>query len=112
MDRSDQPLELETVAPVAMVERRKHRRRPVVWRGKLEAPNTRGAACAILNLSLGGAKLSSAATVAIGDCVKLTIDRFGTLAARVVWHEDGHMGVQFLEEEATVAAMFGAALSL
>ncbi len=112
MDRTDSPLELESVDRAAMVERRRHKRRPVVWRGRLEIANDRAVACAILNLSLGGAKLSASATVAIGDCVKLTIDRFGTLEARVVWHEDGHLGVQFLAEEAAVAAMFGPSLSL
>jgi len=86
-------------------ERRLHRRKPVVWLGMLDTAAVRSITCAILNVSLGGAKISAEAVVAVGDPVKLTIMRYGTLAATVVWYEDGEIGVRFLDAPARVAAM-------
>jgi hypothetical protein len=92
-------------------ERRRHKRKPVLWKAVLDT-GSGPAECAILDLSLGGAKLRVAATGTQRQRVTLVIDRFGPLEAEVIWSRSGRMGVRFTAAPEIVAGTIGAALPL
>lgn len=93
-------------------ERRKHKRKPVLWSARVETGRD-VAPCVILDLSLGGAKLKGTAEGAkTRDRVMLVIDRFGAIPAEVVWARSGHMGLRFTDRPENVAHIIGAALPL
>jgi hypothetical protein len=93
-------------------ERRKHKRKPVLWSARIEARDEI-VPCIILDLSLGGAKLKGqAASARTRDRVMLVIDRFGAIPAEVVWSRSGHMGLRFTERPESVSHIIGAALPL
>ncbi|HUZ75407.1 MAG TPA: PilZ domain-containing protein [Stellaceae bacterium] len=112
MDARQTSLERGRAAPAAKAERRRHRRRQVVWQGKIETRDSRLVACAVLNLSLGGAMVAADGAFAAGDWIKLSITRIGSVEAEIVWHDDGHLGVRFLDDPARIAGIFGGALTL
>jgi hypothetical protein len=112
MDARHTSLAREETAPTARAERRQHKRKQVVWQGKIETRDARILGCAVLNLSLGGAKLAVDGAFAAGDWVKLSINRIGMIEAEIVWHGGGHVGVRFLDDPARIAAIFGGALTL
>ena len=112
MDARQTSLERGTAALAAAAERRRHKRKPVVWQGKIETHDARAVTCAVLNLSLGGAKLAVEGVFVAGDRVKLSINRIGALEVEIVWHDDGYLGVRFCDAPAQIAAIFGGALTL
>jgi PilZ domain len=112
MDARQTELGRDGAAVVTKPERRRHRRKPVVWIGIIETRDARAVSCAVLNLSLGGAKLAADGAFVAGDRVKLSIDRIGALEVEIVWREEGHVGVRFIDAPAQIAAIFGGALTL
>jgi hypothetical protein len=101
----------QVVGGATPADRRQHKRKPVLWAARIE---TRDGACEciILDLSLGGAKLRSAAEVAKQQMVTLVIDRFGALNAEVMWARSGRMGLRFVDEPDQIAHIIGATLPL
>ncbi len=111
MDARQTSLE-RSATPAAKSERRRYKRKPVVWQGKIETGDARMIACAVLNLSLGGAKIAADGAFTAGDWIKLSITRVGMIEAEIVWSDDGHVGVRFRDDPARIAAIFGGALTL
>jgi hypothetical protein len=92
-------------------ERRKYKRKPVLWAAKLETASGRHE-CITLDLSLGGAKLRVDTTVAPNEQVTLVFDRFGPLRAEVAWVEGGTIGLRFTEDPQRVGNALGGSLPL
>lgn len=112
MDARHTSLARGETTPISRAERRQHKRKQVVWQGKIETRDARMFACAVLNLSLGGAKLAVDGALAAGDWIKLSINRIGMVEAEIVWLDDGHVGVRFVDAPARIAAIFAGALTL
>lgn len=91
--------------------RRKHKRKPVLWAARIETPDG-DFDCIALDLSRGGAKVRLAAPLALHQAVTLVIDRFGALGAEVVWRRSGQVGLKFTDDPATIARILGNSLPL
>ena len=101
----------QVVGGATPADRRQHKRKPVLWAARIETRDGPGE-CIILDLSLGGAKLRSSASVAVRDEVMLVIDRFGALNAEVMWARSGKMGLRFIDAPDQIAHIIGATLPL
>ena len=93
-------------------ERRRARRKRVLWTGQVEADN-RLVNCAVVDVSLQGAR------VRMDDDSKLpkgplaiALSRFGMFQAEVVWTKDRMSGLRFLESIDRVADTIGRQLPL
>lgn len=96
----------------SQADRRQHKRKPVLWSARVESRQG-PSDCIILDLSLGGAKIKTAATpVPAHQTVTLVIDRFGALRAEVVWSRLGHMGLRFIDAPDQIAHVVGSTLPL
>lgn len=101
----------QVVGGATPADRRQHKRKPVLWAARIETREG-PCDCIILDLSLGGAKLRSAAPVAAQQTVTLVIDRFGALHAEVIWARSGRMGLRFVDAPDQIAHILGATLPL
>ncbi|HZT51090.1 MAG TPA: PilZ domain-containing protein [Stellaceae bacterium] len=101
----------QVVGGASPADRRQHKRKPVLWAARIETQDG-PSDCIILDLSLGGAKLRSAAEVAAQDMITLVIDRFGALNAEVMWARSGKMGVRFVDAPDQIAHIIGGSLPL
>ena len=90
---------------------RKTVRKRVLWKARLEIAGVTHA-CAIVDLSLGGARLHFAEPVESGTNVRLILDRFGAYSATVVWQKGRGVGVRFTDDPQRIAGLIGARLSL
>jgi len=63
--------------------------------------------CSIIDISAGGAKISTRANVEKGAELTLSLDKIGDLAAQVAWISGGNVGVKFTgdPEQAASAVM-------
>ena len=84
----------EEAPPAA--QRRRDTRKAVLWVGYVCVPGRPNIACAVLDVSAGGAKVRVSEPVAQGELVSLKSPHFSR-KARVVWSADGAIGLQFLE---------------
>jgi hypothetical protein len=92
-------------------DRRQHKRKPVLWAARIETREG-PCECIILDLSLGGAKVRSPASVVKEQMVTLVIDRFGALNAQVIWARSGKLGLRFVDQPDQIAHVLGATLPL
>ena len=92
-------------------ERRRERRKPVMWAARLETA-AGAVACVAFDLSLGGAKLRLDETVALHHPAQLVLEHHGVIAAEPVWQEGGVLGLRFTVPAAYVRAVLGDALKL
>jgi hypothetical protein len=92
-------------------DRRKHKRKPVLWGARI-ATSDGDFDCIALNLSRGGAKLRMAEPLEVGQTATLVIDRFGALAAEVVWRRADLIGLRFTDAPAEIARVLGDSLPL
>ncbi len=104
--------QMEQDAASAWDEKRKHKRKPVLWAARIETQAGEPAECIILDLSLGGAKLRCAAKVAARQPVRLVIDRFGVLRGQVAWVRSGMIGLHFIDPPEQISHIVGAKLPL
>jgi hypothetical protein len=74
--------------------KRRHPRRPVLWRGHIDTAGLK-VECTIWNISRGGARISLKHHVDFENGVVLTIDRFGSVPCDVVWSRNENIGLQF-----------------
>ena len=95
-DQSQAPA-CEEAAPPA--QRRRDARKAVLWVGYVCIPGKPNIACAVLDVSAGGAKVRVSESVALGELVSLKSPHFSR-KARVVWSADGAIGLQFVERGA------------
>jgi hypothetical protein len=92
-------------------EKRRYKRKPVLWGAKLETASGRHE-CITLDLSLGGAKLRVYTKLAPEEQVTLVFDRFGALKAEVAWVDGGTVGIRFTEDPHRVGHALGGSLPL
>ncbi len=112
MQSSTQLVNGKSALAAVKSERRRHKRKPVLWSARVES-RAGPAECIILDLSLGGAKLKTAAPpVPPHQIVTLVIDRFGALRAEVAWSRLGHMGLRFIDPPDHIAHVVGTTLPL
>jgi hypothetical protein len=88
-------------------ERRRHERNPVAWVGWIETAAGTRIECAVLDFSAGGAKAVLDRTVALGEQVVFKSPRAEPLSARIVWCENGVVGMQFVENDERVMKVLG-----
>jgi PilZ domain len=103
--------ETHTVNGKSWQERRRHRRKPVMWTARLETEGG-AVACSAFDLSLGGAKLRLDGAVALHRPVLLVLDRHGEIAAEAVWQDGDTLGLRFTDRAEQVRAVLGDALPL
>ena len=94
-------------------ERRASRRKPTLWEGRLDT-DIGVFACVILNVSQGGALVQLDAPLLPTERATLTIERFGTIGAQIVWQmvDEGRIGVRFTDPPQLVARVLSGALPL
>lgn len=92
-------------------DRRQHKRKPVLWGARL-ATSDGEFECIALDLSLGGAKLRMAEPPEAGQTATLVLDRFGALAAEIVWRRADLIGLRFTDAPTEIARILGDSLPL
>ena len=90
---------------------RKTVRKRVLWKARIEIAGVTHA-CAVVDLSLGGARLHLAEPVESGTKVRLILDRFGAFRGEVVWQRDRGIGLRFTDDPQRIADLIGARLPL
>jgi len=74
-------------------DRRRDDRLPVGWEGEVILPDDRKVACRVADISTAGTKIESAAAVAAGDEVLLSLPELGDFAGKVQWVKPPHFGL-------------------
>jgi len=97
-------------APV-VVELRSALRKHVLWSGRVEV-NARLLNCAILDISLQGARIQLAEGLLPRRPFAIAVGHFGTFLADVVWERDRMAGLRFREPPARIAETIGRELPL
>jgi hypothetical protein len=92
-------------------ERRRAPRKRVLWSARVEA-EARPISCAMLDVSLGGARVRLDEGALPQGPLALAVSRFGTFQAEVVWTRDRVSGLRFLEPLDRVADSIGRQLPL
>jgi hypothetical protein len=94
-------------------ERRVHRRKPTLWEGRLDT-EIGVFACLILNISQGGALVQLDAPLLPTERASLTIERYGSLGAEIVWQmlDEGRVGVRFTDPPQHVSRILSGAVPL
>jgi PilZ domain len=94
-------------------ERRSHRRTPTLWDARLDC-DAGVFSCVVLNISPGGALVRIDAPLIKGARAMLMIERFGAIAAAIVWQlpAEGKLGLRFAVEPERVVRFLGGAVSL
>jgi hypothetical protein len=92
-----------------MPERRRFERVTVLWSGHLVF-REQVVPCLIVNISAGGAMVRTEEAAACVSSVVLRNPRIGDLEAQVTWRTKNELGLRFLDDDKTVAAIIGKAL--
>ena len=79
-----------------IVERRRYERTPVSLAGTLNCDDALNS-CTVLDLSQGGAMLSSSHSIPMNRSVRLKVDQVGVFVGRVSWRNKDHMGLCFID---------------
>ena len=95
--------------PAKAREQRQHLRSTVLWSAEV-IHGARIIPCRILNVSAAGAKVRIEAAIPDGTEVRISCNRFGEMPARVVWGEDGKIGLSFSEDPGRVLRAIGNAV--
>jgi hypothetical protein len=99
----------EAAVAASTPERRRNARRRVLWRGILQT--TGGPQpCLVLDLSLGGARLSLKQGPCRDQPVTLMLGALGRFRGIVVWTQDDHLGIRFCEDQLHLARRIGLSL--
>jgi hypothetical protein len=109
-DTATQPRAKKALSPR---ERRAHRRKPTLWEGRLDT-DIGVFACVVLNISQGGALVQLDAPLLPAERASLTIERYGSLGAEIVWQmpDEGRVGIRFTDPPQHVARILSGALPL
>ena len=90
---------------------RKTVRRRVLWKARIKIAGAIHP-CAVVDISLGGARLHFAVRAASGTKVRLIFDRFGAFSAEVVWSGGRGLGLRFTDDPRRIAGLIGARIPL
>ena len=85
--------------PAGPVEAREDRRRQILWSGVLQTAQGPHQ-CLVVDISRGGARISHAPAVGIGQAVALKVLGLGNFRGTVVWSETGEVGIAFAADGA------------
>jgi PilZ domain-containing protein len=85
---------------------REHRRMRTDWLGRIAMPDS-GAECRVLNVSAGGAMVTSEGRYARDQHVALEMEYLGEFTGTVVWCEPGRIGIRFDSPRRDVARFAG-----
>jgi hypothetical protein len=88
----------------AWTERRVRERVPVCWTGTLVHEQGEEA-CAIMDFSPRGARVTASNVIPINRSVSLRLTEHGEFLGRVVWRSPNFMGLKFQHLEDTPAAL-------
>jgi hypothetical protein len=91
------------------VENRRFERTKVLWSGHL-IYREQSVGCIIVNIAAGGAMVRSDDPAFVMTPVVLRNSRIGDLTAEVVWRRGNELGLKFVDNPETVAAIIGRAL--
>lgn len=82
-------------------ERRRHKRLPVFWTGRISPDNGHDVDISVnlMDISAGGARVTMAEPVHGHPMVKLKIDRVGEFVGEVVWERLGDLGIRFVDPD-------------
>jgi hypothetical protein len=97
--------------PPDVPERRQALRKRVLWSARVQAEE-RPIDCAMLDVSLGGARVRLDEGALPQGPLAIAVSRFGTFQAEVVWTRDRVSGLRFLEPLDRVADTIGRQLRL
>ncbi|MCC3861380.1 PilZ domain-containing protein [Pseudemcibacter aquimaris] len=89
-----------------LVSLRAYKRRTVVWPATLLV-NEFEFKCMLYDISLGGVRLKLDLPLAAGAQVSIKIKDFEYVEALVSWHADAFVGLKFIDDVETIAAMLG-----
>ena len=87
-------------------DRRRHKRRKVLWTGRLRVAAER-IECQVRNISLGGAKVQAPLDLAIGTPVHLESDHHPPLFGRIAWRHGDMFGIAFDRQAETITELLG-----
>jgi hypothetical protein len=91
-----------TIAFTGLPDSAEERRAHLVWGGVLQT--ARGPVpCMVTDLSRGGARLSIATVLPVGQAVTLIVTGIGTFRGTVVWTDPGRAGLQFAAPQSATA---------
>ncbi|HEY4529791.1 MAG TPA: PilZ domain-containing protein [Luteimonas sp.] len=97
--------------PLSVEEQRRHRRRPVLWKGQVEV-STHRLECRVLNITAGGLLAELDLPLASGVAVRVLLPNVRPLSAEVRWYADGLHGLSFSEPPEQIKAAFGSRASV
>lgn len=97
---------IEKEKPAAEKERRKYKRRHVLWQAKLQCGRYEFD-CWVYNMSLEGANIRFDLPIAEDCGVVLSIKDVGVISGRVVWSMSGLMGLKFISSEDKIRKLLG-----
>lgn len=92
--------------PPSTEEQRRHRRRPVLWKGQVEV-STHRLECKVLNITAAGLLAELDLPLAPGVAVRVLLPNVRPLSAEIRWYEDGLHGLSFVEPPEQIKAAFG-----
>lgn len=92
--------------PPGKPERRHALRKHVLWSAQVEAEQWL-ISCAVLDVSLGGARVRLDDGALPQGPLAIAVSRFGSFQAEVVWTQDRVAGLRFLESVDRVADTIG-----
>ncbi|MCH8684061.1 PilZ domain-containing protein [Pedomonas mirosovicensis] len=87
-------------------EQRRFRRRPVLWKGYVQAASHRFT-CLVRNVTPGGMLVELDLSLATGVALQVVLPDIRPLMAKVAWSSGVFHGLSFTEPEAMVRAAFG-----
>ena len=90
----------------AGAERRRHGRTAVAWHGRILIGRDSAGECAILNVSLRGAKLRLRLPIDLPGGFVLSIPRFGNLQCEVLEQQQAMVRVGFLDPPGKIREFF------
>ena len=108
--RKSKTVESSGVPPSA-TERRRALRKRVLWSAQVDAEE-QPIRCAVLDVSLGGARVRLDEGWLPRGPLAISVSRFGRFQAEVVWTRDSVSGLRFLEPLERVADTIGRRLPL
>ena len=91
-----------TVHTLKTADQRHYKRAQVVLSGCL-INEVETLDCAVIDLSINGARVCLDASTDGKDVVKLRLARSTDLDVKVIWQEDGMLGLQFIDDPRDVA---------
>lgn len=92
--------------PMPHDDRRRHRRRVVVWKARLAA-GSHQFVCWIRNVSPTGMMIQVDLPLAVHSAVRIETDKYGAFDGFIAWTSEALHGIAFVEPPERIRARFG-----